>query len=83
MTRIFVGNLPYTVTSEDITALFSPHGQVDSTTLITDRATGRSKGFAFVEMPDDVQAQAAIAKLNGTDYSGRSLAVSVARPKHE
>ena len=83
MTRIFVGNLPYNPTGPDLTTLFSQHGEVTSATVIVDRATGRSKGFGFVEMPDDAQANKAISELNGKPFNDRNLAVSVARPREE
>ncbi len=79
--RLYVGNLPYTVTEASLTELFSQSGTVDSARLITDRDTGRSKGFAFVEMSSDDEAQAAIEALNGKELDGRRLTVSEARPQ--
>ena len=83
MSSIYVGNLPYNVTEDDLRELFAQHGTVDRVALIMDRMTGRSRGFAFVDMPDDSAAQAAIDALNGTEMEGRSLTVNVARPKAE
>lgn len=80
MTRLFVGGLPYDVTEDQLHEMFSAQGQVASAKLITDRDTGRSKGFGFVDMPNDTEAQSAIQKLNGTQVGGRSIAVNVARP---
>src|ERR1700693_6011376 len=80
MTKLFVGGLPFDVTEDQLHEMFVALGQVASAKLITDRDTGRSKGFGFVEMPNDTEAQAAITKLNGTQVGGRSIAVNVARP---
>ena len=82
-TRLYVGNLPYTVGSSDLEALFAAHGTVNSAEVIADRDTGRSKGFGFVEMATDAEAQAAIAALNGQDNGGRPLTVNEARPREE
>jgi RNA recognition motif-containing protein len=79
--KIFVGNLSFGETEDGIRAMFEPFGAVDSVSLITDRETGRSRGFAFVEMPDSAQADAAIAALNGSTHSGRTLNINEARPK--
>jgi uncharacterized membrane protein YgcG len=81
--RIYVGNLPYSATAEDLQASFAEHGEVLSTRIITDRETGRSKGFAFVEMTDENAAQSAIDALNGAEYLGRILTVNEARPREE
>ena len=81
--KLYVGNLGYDVNDADLSQLFAQHGTVSSASVITDRATGRSKGFGFVEMADDEEAQAAIAALNGQDYSGRALTVDEARPRPE
>lgn len=81
--NIYVGNLSYATNEEDIRAAFSQYGTVDSANLIMDRSTGRSKGFGFVEMNDDTEAQAAIDALNGKDLDGRSLNVNVAKPREE
>jgi RNA recognition motif-containing protein len=82
-TKLFVGNLPYSVTDADLNALFSAHGQVVSAQVVTDRATGRSKGFGFVEMNDAAEAEAAIAALGGKDNGGRPLTVNVAKPRED
>lgn len=79
--KLYVGNLSYSVESGDLEQLFSAHGKVESAEVITDRATGTSKGFGFVEMGTDSEAQAAIAGLNGSQLQGRTLAVNEARPK--
>jgi RNA recognition motif-containing protein len=79
--NIYVGNLSYELTEDDLRAAFQAHGEVESVNIIVDRNTGRAKGFGFVEMPEKDQAQAAIEALNGTDLGGRTLAVNEARPK--
>jgi RNA recognition motif-containing protein len=79
--KLYVGNLGYGVTDSELQQLFEPHGQVESAQVIMDRDTGRSKGFGFVEMRTDQEAQAAIAALNGQDHGGRPLTVNEARPK--
>lgn len=81
--KIFVGNFAFTVGEDYIRQLFEPFGNVESVSLVTDRDTGRARGFGFVEMPDNAQATAAITALNGTDAGGRPLNVSEARPKTE
>jgi RNA recognition motif-containing protein len=81
--KLYVGNLGYGVTDADLAQLFEPYGQVVSAQVIMDRDTGRSKGFGFVEMQSDQEAQAAIAALNGQESGGRSLTVNEARPKPE
>src|SRR4051812_35785611 len=81
--KIYVGNLSYNVTSSDLEQLFTAHGQVQSAEVISDRATGRSKGFGFVEMSSDEEAQAAITALNGTEHDGRNLTVNEAKPKED
>jgi RNA recognition motif-containing protein len=78
---IYVGNLPYTATEEDVTGLFAAYGPVDRVKIITDRETGRSKGFAFVTIGDQAQLNAAIEALNGYDYQGRALRVNASEPK--
>jgi RNA recognition motif-containing protein len=78
---IFVGNLDFGVTEDQIRALFEAHGAVDRVTIMTDRDTGRSRGFAFVEMANSQEADQAIAAVNGTNLSGRALNVNEARPK--
>lgn len=81
MKNIFIGNLDFGATEESIRALFEAHGPVQRVSLVTDRDTGRSRGFAFVEMADSDQADKAIAALNGMSSGGRALNVSEARPK--
>jgi cold-inducible RNA-binding protein len=81
MKNIFVGNLDFSATENSIRALFEPHGAVERVSLVTDRDTGRSRGFAFVEMTDASQADQAIAALNGRELDGRALNVNEARPK--
>jgi len=81
--KLYVGNLGYGVTDSDLEKMFAPHGTVVSAQVIMDRDTGRSKGFGFVEMQSDQQAQAAIAALNGKDQEGRALTVNEARPRAE
>jgi cold-inducible RNA-binding protein len=79
--NIFVGNLDFGATEESVRALFEAYGTVEKVDIITDRDTGRSRGFAFVEMPDSEAAERAIAGLNGTNLGGRTLNVNEARPK--
>ena len=81
--NIYVGNLSYEATEEGLTTAFGAHGQVDSARIITDRYTGRSRGFGFVEMANSDEAQAAIEALNGTEMGGRTLTVNEARPREE
>lgn len=81
--KLYVGNLSYNVQSSDLEEMFSAHGTVGSASVITDRESGRSKGFGFVEMSTDKEAQDAIAALHGKDHSGRSLTVNEARPREE
>jgi len=81
MKKLFVGNLSFGATEDTIRSLFEAHGTVESVSLITDRDTGRSKGFGFVEMTNDAEAQRAIAAVNGKDIDGRALTVNEARPK--
>lgn len=83
MKNIFVGNLDFSATESSIRALFEPFGAIERVNLVTDRDTGRSRGFAFVEMTDPAEADKAIAALNGTDQNGRALNVNEARPKTE
>ena len=82
-TKLYVGNLSYDTTSSDLEQLFSQHGTVSSAEIISDRDTGRSKGFGFVQMGNDAEAQAAIAALNGQEHGGRALTVNEARPREE
>jgi len=77
--KIYVGNLPFTTTSESLSEIFASFGQVDSSKIVMDRGTGRSKGFGFVEMSVTEQAKAAIEKLHGSDFGGRPLTVNEAR----
>jgi cold-inducible RNA-binding protein len=81
--NIFVGNLDFAATESSIRSLFEPYGSVDRVNLVTDRETGRSRGFAFVEMTDAAQADKAIAALNGYNLDGRALNINEARPKTE
>ena len=78
---IYVGNLPYTATEEDVTDLFAAYGPVERVKIITDRETGRSKGFAFVTLGDQSQLNASIEALNGQDFQGRALRVNASEPK--
>jgi RNA recognition motif-containing protein len=79
--KLYVGNLTYAVTDSTLEQMFAAHGTVQSAQVIMDRDTGRSKGFGFVEMSSDQEAQAAIAALNGKEIEGRSLTVNEARPR--
>ena len=81
--KLYVGNLTYEVTDADLEKLFAPFGRVESAQVIADRDTGQSKGFAFVEMKTDQEAQAAIAALNGKEMNGRALTVNEAKPRTE
>src|SRR3984893_14837736 len=81
--NIYVGNLVWDCTADDLLGLFQAHGQVARAQVITDRETGRSRGFGFVEMNDDAEAQKAIDALNGTDFKGRPLTVNEAKPREE
>ncbi len=81
MVNIYVGNLPYNTTEADLQQAFETYGGVGRAKVITDRETGRSRGFGFVEMTNDTEADAAIEALNGADFSGRRLVVNKARPK--
>lgn len=81
--RLYVGNLPFKTTDADLATLFAPFGAVSKANVVTDRDTGRSRGFAFVEMGTPEQAQAAIGGLDGKPFEGRSLQVSVARPRED
>ena len=79
--KLYVGNLPYSVTEQDLQDLFAAAGTVESVNVMRDMATGRARGFAFVEMASDEEAQQAISQLNAHDFGGRSLTVNEARPK--
>ena len=81
--RIYVGNISYQTNEEDLRQAFEEHGQVEDVAIIRDRDTGRSKGFAFVEMPTSEEAEAAISAINGKEIEGRSVTVSEARPRPE
>ena len=79
--NIYVGNLSWNLKDQDLTDLFTPYGEVTTAKIVIDKFTQRSKGFGFVEMPNDEQAQAAIAQLNGSEVDGRNLVVNESRPK--
>jgi RNA recognition motif-containing protein len=81
--NIYVGNLSWNLKDQDLSNLFATHGEVSSAKIVTDKFTNRSKGFGFVEMPNDDQAQAAIAALNGTEVDGRNIVVHESRPTPE
>lgn len=81
MKSLFVGNMSFQTTEADLTALFQPFGQIGRIHIATDRETGRARGFAFVEMPNDAEAAKAIAALDGKELGGRNLKVNEARPK--
>ncbi len=80
-TNLYVGNLPFNTTSDQLEALFGEHGTVTRAQVVSDRETGRSRGFGFVEMESEAEAQAAIEAFNGQDYGGRRLNVNVARER--
>lgn len=80
---LYVGNFPYSTTEDQLRELFGEHGTVESVRIISDRNTGMSRGFGFVDMATEEEAEAAIAALNGTDYNGRALKVNVSRPREE
>jgi RNA recognition motif-containing protein len=81
--KLYVGNLPYQTTEEDLSSLFAQAGTVKSVALIKDRDSGRSKGFAFVEMETQAEAEKAISMFNGSQLNGRALTVNIARPREE
>ncbi len=81
--NIYVGNLPYSTTGDDLRELFATYGEVASASVIMDKFSGRSKGFGFVEMPSQAEAEAAIKALNESDLSGRNIRVNEARPRTE
>lgn len=81
--RIYVGNLSYQAAEQELRETFELHGEVEETYIVRDRDTGRSRGFAFVEMPTDEEARTAIAELNGKEVGGRTLTVNEARPRQE
>jgi cold-inducible RNA-binding protein len=82
-TKLYVGNLAYGVSNTDLETMFAPHGTVQSAQVIMDRDTGRSKGFGFVEMGNNNEAQAAISAMNGKETDGRTLTVNEARPRED
>ncbi len=81
--KIYVGNLPFSTTDATLHEAFSAHGQVDEAVVVTDRETGRSRGFGFVTMSNDSEANEAITALNGNDFDGRTITVNEARPKRQ
>jgi len=81
MKNLYVGNLPHSTTEAELRNIFEPHGAIEKITLVTDRDTGRSRGFGFVEMTDASEADKAIAALNGTDLGGRTLTINEAKAK--
>ncbi|HEY2909934.1 MAG TPA: RNA-binding protein [Gemmataceae bacterium] len=81
MTNLYVGNLPWSTTTEDLNAMFQPFGTVARAQIVMDRETGRSRGFGFVEMANQAEAEAAIAALNNQDMNGRPLTVNIAKPR--
>jgi cold-inducible RNA-binding protein len=81
--KLFVGNLSFGTTEDTVRSLFETQGTVDSVNIMTDRDTGRSRGFAFVEMPNDAEAQNAITAMSGKEVAGRALTVNQARPKED
>ena len=81
--RIYVGNFAYEMREQELREAFEAHGQVQEVSIVKDRDTGRSKGFAFVEMPTSAEAQAAIGALNGKEFGGRAITVNEARPRQE
>lgn len=81
--NIYVSNLNFSTTSESLQDLFAEYGEVTSAKIITDRETGRSRGFGFVEMSDDTEGQKAISELDGVDFEGKTITVNVARPRKE
>lgn len=81
--KLYVGGLAYSVTEQELEALFAEQGKITSATVIKDRDSGQSKGFGFVEMADDEEAKAAIANLNGKEVSGRAITVNQARPQED
>ncbi len=81
--RIYVGNISFETTEQQLSETFEAHGQVDEVSVVRDRDTGRSRGFAFVEMPSGDEGQAAIAALNGQELSGRTITVNEARPRQD
>ena len=83
MKKLYVGNLSFHTTEDQLRSMFVPYGQIDSVSLVTDRDTGQSRGFCFVEIADDASADRAISELNGRDLDGRTMNVNEARPREE
>jgi RNA recognition motif-containing protein len=83
MKNLYVGNLPHTTTEAELRTIFQAHGDVEKVSIVTDRETGRARGFAFVEMPNAAEADKAVAALNGTELGGRALKINEAKPKAE
>lgn len=83
MKKLYVGNLPFSTSDNDLRAMFEPFGEVSSASIVMDRETGRSRGFGFVEMSNDAQASEAINGMNGKNIAGRDLTVNEARPREE
>ncbi|MDR0395571.1 MAG: RNA-binding protein [Tannerella sp.] len=81
--NIYIAGLSYNVTDADLNDLFTEYGEISSSKVVTDRETGRSRGFGFVEMPNEAEGQKAIDELNGVEYDGKVISVSVARPRAE
>src|SRR5690348_18400204 len=81
MKKIYVGNFSFSMTESELRSMFEPYGAIESASLVTDRDTGRSRGFGFVSMTNDAEAEKAMAGLNGTDSGGRALTVNEARPQ--
>ena len=83
MKNLYVGNLPHSTTEAELRAAFEPHGAVEKVSIVTDRDTGRSRGFGFVEMTNAAEADKAVAALNGTELGGRTLTINEAKPKSD
>jgi len=83
MKNLYVGNLPHSTTEAELRSVFEAHGAVEKVSIVTDRETGRARGFAFVEMTDAGEAEKAVAALNGTELGGRALKINEAKPKAE
>ena len=81
--NIYVGNLSYEITDDEVKDLFSPHGEISSVSIIKDKQSGQSKGFGFIEMPNQAEAEEAIKALNESEVKGRNIKVNTARPKEE
>ena len=81
--NIYVGNLSYEITDDEVKDLFSPHGEISSVSIIKDKQSGQSKGFGFIEMPNQAEAEEAIKALNESEVKGRNIKVNQARPKEE